>query len=209
MSMFRVTRRISHDGHDSGASAVEAALIIPVILLIVFGIIDFSLLMRDHVAATSAVRAGARVASAEARIPGVYDPATGAPASLPALAQDAANAIQRAGSAMPKDAIDELWVYEADAAGYPKGASGTFNSCSSNCVKFRWVDTLDKFQYKSGSWNYTSINACPGDPNAQAVGVYLRSTHKFIFASFFGASAGVADHAVMKFEPIPSTQVCK
>jgi Flp pilus assembly protein TadG len=209
MSMLRATRRVSREGRDNGASAVEAALLIPVVLLIAFGIIDFSLLLRDHVSVTSAVRAGARVASAEPRVPGVYDPATGAPASLPALAQDAADAIQRAGSAMPKDSIDELWVYEADSGGYPKNSSGTFNSCSSNCVKFRWVDATNKFQYTSGTWNYTSINACPGDANAQAVGVYVKATHKFIFASFFGASAGVADHAVMKFEPIPTSQVCK
>lgn len=209
MSMFRVSRRVSRDGQDNGASAVEAALLIPVILIIVFGIIDFSLLLRDHVSVTSAVRAGARVASAEPRVPGVYDPATGAPASLPALAQDAANAIQRAGSAMPKDSIDELWVYEADAAGYPKNSSGTFNSCSTNCVKFKWMAATDKFQYSGGSWNYASINACPGDPAGQAVGVYVKATHKFLFASFFGVSAGVADHAVMKFEPIPTSQVCK
>ena len=53
---------------DRGAVAVEAALITPVLVLLVFGIIEFGLAFRDWLAVTSAVRAGARTAAAETKV---------------------------------------------------------------------------------------------------------------------------------------------
>src|SRR5262245_41595604 len=51
---------------DRGAVAVEAALVTPLILLLITGVIELALLMRDDVALTSAVRNGGRTASANA-----------------------------------------------------------------------------------------------------------------------------------------------
>ncbi len=48
---------------DSGAAAVEFAIVSLLLITLVFGIIEFSLLLRDHVSVTSAVRTAARVAS--------------------------------------------------------------------------------------------------------------------------------------------------
>src|SRR3954453_23719727 len=92
-----------------GAVAVEAALVTPVLIILVFGIIEFALIMRDYVAVSSAVRVGARIASAN---PGAglcsAQPSPCAPATTPALAQQAADAIRQAGTAMPKDSIDYI-----------------------------------------------------------------------------------------------------
>lgn len=38
--------------------AVEAALVLPLIILLIFGMIEFSLMLRDYVAITSATRTG-------------------------------------------------------------------------------------------------------------------------------------------------------
>jgi Flp pilus assembly protein TadG len=47
---------------DSGAEFVEAALAIPLLLLIVFGIMDFGLMFQQYEVITNAAREGARIA---------------------------------------------------------------------------------------------------------------------------------------------------
>ncbi len=48
---------------DGGQSLVEFALILPVLLIVVFGIIDFAMGMRSYVALANATREGARFAA--------------------------------------------------------------------------------------------------------------------------------------------------
>lgn len=191
-----------------GAVAVEAALVTPLLMLLVFGIIEMALLMRDDVALTSAVRNGGRTASANAGagaggiVEGGDCLSPCSPANAPKLAQLAANAIQRAGSAMPKDSIDELWVYKANTQGYP-GAEGTTTwTCGTNCVRYKWVDSKDQFRYYSGTWTSSTINAC-ANANPDAVGIYMKATHNFI-TGLFGNGIQIEDHAVFAFEPLPT-----
>ncbi len=198
---------------DSGAAAVEFALIAVLLLTLVFGIIEFSLVMRDSLSISSAVRTAARVASAEAGA-GACKPSTPTcPVPLPNLAQDAANAVQRTGTAMPKDAIDELWVFRANAAGLPTGATSIETaSCTTDCIKFRWVDANDRFTYVSGSWTSSTIAACvgtnaDGTSKADGVGIYIKATHKFLMP-LFGSSLTLRDRAAMQFEPLANFQ-CK
>jgi len=48
---------------DRGATAVEFALLLPVLLLLLFGIIDFGRALNAQITLTQAVREGARLAS--------------------------------------------------------------------------------------------------------------------------------------------------
>src|SRR3954447_26225085 len=106
---------------ERGAVVVEAALVTPLLMALLLGIIEMALLMKDDVALTSAVRNGGRMASANAGAGkgglaaddgSCLSPCT--PGNAPMLAQMAANAIEKAGSALPKDSIKELWVYQAN-----------------------------------------------------------------------------------------------
>ena len=106
---------------DRGVAAVEAAIVTPIFLLVVIGVIEFGLAFKDQLAVTSAVRAGARIASAEPR--------------TTTFATDAAAQVAREGSALDMSNVQALWVYQADASGHPVGAGGTFNSCATNCVR--------------------------------------------------------------------------
>jgi Flp pilus assembly protein TadG len=205
-----------------GAVVVEAALVTPLLLLIVFGIIEMAFLMKDNVALSSLVRQGGRIASAHADA-GPGDDASQCTTpnchlNAPKLAQYASDAIDRAGTALPRDSIDELWVYQANKKGYPclsvqttAGASSNACSetgsdsnqswvCTANCVKYRWFASDQHFHYVSGTWTSSNINGCAG-ANIDTVGVYMKATHSFLTGLIFEETT-MSDHAVFNFEPL-------
>lgn len=61
----RHTRRTSRLLREDGAAAIEFALVLPLLLILVFGIIDFGRLLYTANTLTSAVREGARFASVQ------------------------------------------------------------------------------------------------------------------------------------------------
>jgi len=198
-------------GRDEGAAAVEFALVAMLLITLVFGIIEFSLLLRDYVSVGSAVRQGARIASAEAgagpatclSYPVGVTPPPCSPTTAPKLAQDAADAIQVEGSAMPKGNIDEIWVYKANSSGFPGTATDMATaSCSTNCVRYTWIAANSRFQYAGGTWTSSSIAACPSA--SDSVGVIMKATHRYIIG-MFGTTTAIADRAVMLFEPLGQT----
>lgn len=219
-------RRKRERSGSRGAVAVEAALVTPMILVMLFGIIEFAFYLKDDVALTSLVRDGGRIASANAGAGPAGNDNTGAcispctPANAPMLAQVAADAIQKAGSALPKGSINQLWIYLANAKGYPCLSADTatshpcvdgtdknasFNTCATNCVKYQWVPAANRFGYIGGSWNSATIQACAAGP-PESVGIYMSATHTFI-TKIFGASHKLTDHAVFTFEPL-ATLTC-
>lgn len=62
---------------NDGVAAVEFAIVLPLLLLILFGIINFGVLLYDQAVITNAAREGARWASINAQI----DQASGSPCS--------------------------------------------------------------------------------------------------------------------------------
>lgn len=194
-------------------------MVVPILVAMLFGIIEFGLTLRDHTVVTSNVRMAVRVASTGAEagrgtcFTGPEEPPC-APESTPALAQEAADAIQRSGAAMPPDYIEYILVYKSNSQGYP-GTEGTTtmpSSCTgiTDCVRFTWRDSANQFRYAGGTWDARTINACfPGTPTApqDRVGVYLQARHPFV-TGVFGAGITLSEKAVMDFEPLPSDK-CK
>ncbi len=192
------TRRADRQRGDRGAVAVEAALITPILILLVFGIIEFGLVFKDQLGLTSSVRAGARIASAEPR--------------KATFAQDAADQVAREGGALRMASVKELWVYKADPAflttrGTPVGGSGTFTTCTV-CVKFTWNASQNKFLPSSTTWTSLQQNACQGDVNRESVGVYLKFDHDAVTGLLFN-SLMLDSHTVMSLEPMPTSGPCK
>jgi Flp pilus assembly protein TadG len=56
-------RQAASDARDCGSVAVEFALVLPILLLIIFGVIDFGRAINDQITLTQAAREGARLAS--------------------------------------------------------------------------------------------------------------------------------------------------
>lgn len=175
---------------------MEAAILVPVLAIIAFGMIETALLLRDHVSATTLARAGARVASAEPRYGTVAGHNGG-----PSFAQDAADSVERAGATLPRRALDYIWVYDATNLPNP-----TASDCpGSLCVAYRWNDLPapnGRFVYQGGSWDPDDINACIGDPAAQTVGVRIQVDHPWLVGFFPGTGTKVRATTVMKFEPL-------
>ncbi|MHB8841737.1 MAG: TadE/TadG family type IV pilus assembly protein [Candidatus Aquicultor sp.] len=61
--MCRLLRLYKNIKNERGASSVEFAIILPVLILILFGILEFGLTYRDYLAITHAAREGARMAA--------------------------------------------------------------------------------------------------------------------------------------------------
>ena len=60
----RPTSHLDHEGHlDRGAAAVEMALVMPLLLAMIIGIIDFSRILNAELQLSQAAREGARLAS--------------------------------------------------------------------------------------------------------------------------------------------------
>ena len=177
--------------------AVEAAIIFPLLIVLVFGIIEFSLILRDYVSLNSLVRTGTRVAATLPRL----DPATTVPTGQD-LAAVVVDSMNQAGNALPRNTFEELWVYQANDQGFPLGTSG-FTSCTTNCVIYR-ANTAGDFVRVTDTgapfWDWESQNACPNS-NIDSVGVWLRVRHDGITGLFFN-DISISDFAVSNFEPI-------
>lgn len=199
--------------------AIEAALVIPILAMLVFGMIEMSFALRDYASVSSLSRTGVRVASTAAdRGPATCYTYAGAPtctsASAPALAQMAVDAISTAGSAMPANQVNYVLVFRANSAGFPGAESNRTMParCAgiTACVEYRWVASQNAFRYVAGStWDSKTISACfPGTTARplERVGVYVNATHDML-TGLFGNGLTMGDRSMMAFEPV-ATQTC-
>ncbi|MGG5258013.1 TadE/TadG family type IV pilus assembly protein [Phycicoccus avicenniae] len=181
---------------ERGAVAVEAALVTPMFILLIVGIIEFGMFFKDYLSVSSAVRAGVRTASAEPR--------------MSTYAQDAADSVAAEGTVFNRGQVQELWVYKANPTDvWPAGNTNItkFASCTT-CVKFTWNGT--KFAPTYSNWNAVDQNACAQTATTapDRVGVYMKVRHT-AFTKFVFSSITIEENAVLRFEPKPQTQTCK
>lgn len=210
MSTFRRRR------DERGASAVEFALVVPLLLTFLLGTVELGMFMKDYVSMSSSARAGARAASAAADAgPGTCEasanPPPCTPASAPGLAQAAADTMQTAGMAMNSDDIDWVMIYSANSNGYPGSGNTIPSACPSKCVKYVWDSGLNKFRYSSGSWDSSTVNACLNDSGREAVGVILQGRHNWmsgLIGGLMGGDKTMVERTVMQFEPLEKDR-CK
>jgi hypothetical protein len=113
-----------------------------------------------------------------------------------------ANAIARAGTALPEEAIRDIMVYKANDDGYPGSLSDLPDSCDGvpDCVTYTWRPVPQQFRYAGGTWPSAGINAC-FPANVDSVGVNVVADHDFV-TGVFGSGLTLSEHAVMQFEPL-------
>ena len=118
-----------------GQGLVEFALVLPVFLLLLFGLIDVGRLVYMNSVLSQAAREGARLASVEASWLGSSDPSCGTtggpvcPANLAALRADVTAAANR--MVAPFGSISTVYI-SCDPQGSAPSGNWTTASCASN-----------------------------------------------------------------------------
>ena len=135
---------------DDGAAMVEAAIVMPLLMLLVFGIIEWGLAFLSATSTNSASRSGARTASALTLNTTYADQAR--------LAVE-----QNLKGALPFATPQELWIYRV---------------CGTNCIKYTWNGS--SFANATGTWPAASMQVCGLPSTFDSVGVYLKVQHNFV-----------------------------
>ena len=168
----------------------------PVVMALLFGIIELGFVFKDYLAVAGAVRAGVRTASANPR--------------MATFAQVAANKVAQTGGAMNFSDVQLLWVFKADpTTGKPIGFTD-FNHGCTTCVQFHWDSGAKAFVPFSDTWASTTQNACSlsiGGP-LDRIGVYIQLKHNPI-TGFVLKTIYISEASVLSLEPIPVSTGCK
>jgi hypothetical protein len=175
---------------DRGASTIEAAFVLPVILLIALGAAEFGFAFVDWLSVSNAARTGARIASA-----------AGTSSSADSIVLDA---VAEALGDMDSSSVQAVWIYKADASGRPADASlgcaiGSENLCTTSNV----------YVLTSNTWSCKPGNGCPWTPSLRddhlpgldQVGVRIVFEHQWL-TSFMPISGGPwVEDGVFQIEP--------
>lgn len=182
----RGNRATGRRSRTRGAALVEATLVLPLLVLLVFGVVELGLLIDTATVTSNAARNGARLASAN------YADAENA-AERQAVLTSVRVSVEESLNALRANVTPlELWIYEANADGYP-GGSG-FDSCSGSCIRYAWDG--ERFSNPTGSW--TDPQACGVE--LDRVGVYVKVRHEYL-SRIIGAGHTIGEHTVMRLEP--------
>lgn len=204
---MKASRPRRRSARERGAVVVEAAMVLPLALILVFGIIDFGLYFKSSLTFADATRAATREGSRSPRS---------------ALLTDNVAATMGVQNQIARTDMQNLYVYRVNRSpkpgiprGLPADASSRDNiaaNCGTghtDCVVYTWNGTT--FVKQGGSWPLADQYACaadgptfvaPGDPgytgagpgtqeNAATgwngttggldqVGVYLTGTYNFV-----------------------------
>jgi Flp pilus assembly protein TadG len=179
---------------ERGASAVEAAIVTPLVMALLFGIIELGFLFKDYLAVAGAVRSGVRIASAMPR--------------NATFAQAAADKVALHGGAMNFKDVQELWVYKAGTATDTPAGFTSFTDCTV-CVKFSWDAGTQKFVTTNiNGWKAIDQNACSSSTERDRIGVYVELKHD-AFTGLVFDTVTISEASIMSLETISFLNVCK
>jgi hypothetical protein len=180
---------------------VEAALILPVLVILVIGIIEFGLLFTSYSTANGSSRSGARLAATAYSQAGTNPTTQLETADL--IAAAAAADLKVLNNAVPTGMV----IYKVNpnsGDGAPYGGfpgANMVGGCTSSCFRYTWNSGTEEMVHSSGSW--TNADACGTE--VDSIGVYVQAKHSFM-TGFFGADHDADGHTVMRLEPLPADQ---
>lgn len=181
---------------DRGAAIVEAAIYTPVLLLLLFGILEFSLAFRSYLTVSN----GTRDASRTATVMG-----DAADADLQIL-----EAVEASMAAVPDSSIERIVIWRATGpdddvpAGCAAGSSSTGGSRPCN------VYTPADFDRPASDFGCGADAPdrfwCPSDRESALsgppdyVGIWIRVDHGFV-TGLFGSTTTITDRTILRIEP--------
>lgn len=186
---------------DRGAALVEAALVTPIFLLIIFAIFEFGLLFRSYLTTTTASSEAARAASV----------ASGGPTADYLILQSMAHGL----APQDVDNMIRMVVYDATGPDTPvptRCLSGPVTDlCNYYTPPLVDLPYLDENGHRTVHWGcgVDSVDKffCPMDrdtsvepPGPGYVGVYVETRHQYI-TGFFGQERILRETTVVRVEP--------
>lgn len=193
----RARRRLGRDD-EHGAVLVEAAIIIPLIVLLTFGAIEFGFAFNEQGTTRSATRTAARAASTQPKAP------------APAFENAAIRTLNRSAENLATGTPVEAWIYRArNIDGDPELERPTTcvtAALDGDCRLYTWTPGtgFDETAGTGNAWNPNERAACAG--LSDSVGVYLVVKHKWLTGLPFNGSDGVtlSSNTIMSLEPFPA-----
>ena len=177
----RVKRRVR--GSTAGQSLTEFALITPVLLLLLFAIIQFSIVMVQRNALSFAARQGARAATIHGTEPSSDDQICAAVRA--GLSSSGANA----------DDLGTVTIYNGASAGLNAAGTGATDPTQEEvgtCGAGGWTRT-------SGNWGWNHRQSLVLDP-APPIGVSITYNFHFVIP-LFGRGLTMGDASILRAEP--------
>ena len=189
---------------DRGAALTEFALMLPLLIMLAVGILEFGLGWRDSMTVSNTLRAGARVGSNAG--------------NDRAADYNTLKSVEAAIKAIPNTTIQRLIVYKSTtangavptsctSASSPGGVNGVCNIYSAaNISGLTAADFTASCTGSSGSapdryWCPTDRVALQAS-GADYLGVYVEVRHNYVTKLFpFGNYITITDNAVMRLEP--------
>ena len=190
--LLRWTNRDRCDD-ERGAVAVEAVIVISLLLTLFFGVAEFGMALRSRHALSEATRTGARAAASLPRQNGYQD------AAKDAIAASLADSL-------PSESVLNLTIYKADpVTGDP--IDGTYTTCTT-CWRYEWdPDTQTFGSVSAASWDADDQNACGDDGFTDYVGVWVSGEHDLV-TTFWSDKINLTGRVVMRLEPVIGTAQC-
>lgn len=176
---------------ERGAALVEAAIVFPLLMLLLFGIIEYGLVFKNGSTYSASTRSGARSGAASSRMPGFHD----------TVARAVESTIADASGSSPRT----LYVYRADpSTGNPWGGQ-TYETCV-DCFEYGWDGSRPAGQRwvldgtAHNPWTYDEQRAC-GNASTDVIGVRVEGSHAFITRMFPPGRVELRERSVMRLEP--------
>jgi Flp pilus assembly protein TadG len=185
---------------QQGAVLVEAALVLPVMILVVMGIIEFGFAFASSTTTTGSSRSGARLGAAAYATAGTIS--TNQRSAADQIADTVSADLVGLTSAEPVGMliyrVDKTSTDGAPVGGFPTD-NGISTGCTTDCFRYEWDGS--KMAWDSGGW--PDPDACGME--LDSIGVYVKAKHNYI-TGMIGDHVYVDGETVMRLEPLPSDQ---
>jgi hypothetical protein len=174
---------------------VEAAFVTPVFFALVLGVAEIGLIMNDYLAQTSAVRAGARVASTSGT--DVYSD------------YDILRAVGRDGAALADERIKQIVIYKPATFGEAPSATCQAGTPVEDVCNVYVVADLKRPESDFGCITTKNLDRywCPTErkdslsgTGTDYVGVWMKIDHPWL-TKMFGNTKTLTDSSVIRIEP--------
>ena len=172
---------------QAGQAAVELALVLPTLLVLLFGTFNVGILIVDKVVAAYAARQGARLAAVLG---------SGQPAGLTTLQidQNVCQSVLASGSGLVYGTVTEVDIYRADVTGAV--SDGSFTSA---------VNPYDRYDGACNqlSQGFPASARAQTPPNEVSIGVWIKWQY-VTPTGYQSASLTLTEYCVMKTSPVLS-----